>query len=145
MAIWIELIGAPILTMIVVQAIKLATDGIKGNFTIKSLLTTYGGMPSGHSAYVTALTASVGFNYGLETPVFAVAAVFSLLVITDAMYLRRRIDLVAKAANHIMATLPADQRNRFTKLESKIEHTPAQVVVGALCGFIIAYLVHLWN
>ncbi|MBI5037152.1 MAG: divergent PAP2 family protein [Candidatus Kerfeldbacteria bacterium] len=145
MAIWIELIGAPILTMIVVQSIKLATDGIKGNFTIKGFMTTYGGMPSGHSAYVTALTTSVGFNYGVETPVFAVAVIFSLLVITDAMYLRRRIDLVAKAANHIVATLPADQRSGFTKLETKIEHTFPQVAVGALCGFIIAYLLHLWN
>ena len=143
MVMWIELIAAPIVTMFIVQSIKLATDGIKGNFNIKSFMATYGGMPSGHAAFVTALTTAVGLNYGVDNPAFGVAVIFSLLVITDAMYLRRRIDLVAQAANHIVATLPMEKRGTFTKLETKIEHTLPQVAVGAVCGFIIAFLLHL--
>ncbi len=139
---WIHIIAAPIVTMIIVQAIKLATDGIKGNFNIKGFLMTYGGMPSGHAAYVTALSTGVGLELGFDNPLFGVAAVFSLLVITDAMFLRRRIDLVAKATNNLIADLPEDQRSAFSHLNTQIEHTFGQISVGILCGIVIAWLIH---
>ncbi len=143
MDVLLKIIAAPIATMIVVQAIKLATDGIKGNFNIKSFLTTYGGMPSGHAAYVTALSVSVGLYVGFTDPLFGVAVVFSLLVISDAMFLRRRIDLVAKATNNLIVELPEDQRRTFSHLNTRIEHSFGQIVVGGLCGGAIAVLIYL--
>lgn len=143
MDIWIHIIGAPIITMIIVQAIKLATDGITGNFNIKGFLTTYGGMPSGHAAYVTALSTAVGLELGFDNILFGVSAIFSLLVITDAMFLRRRIDVVAKATNSLIAELPEDQRRAFSHLNTRIEHSFGQISVGILCGIVIAWLVHL--
>lgn len=140
---WIEIIIAPIVTMFIVQAIKLATDGVKGNFNIKNFLTTYGGMPSGHAAYVTAVSAAVALTQGVENPLFAVAVIFSLLVITDAMFLRRRIDIVARVANQLISQLPQSEQNGFTTIKAKIEHTFPQVLVGVGSGIIIASLIHI--
>ena len=40
----------PLIVVIGSQAIKLATDGIRGNFDLRNFFITYGGMPSSHTA-----------------------------------------------------------------------------------------------
>lgn len=139
----LEIIIAPILTMIAVQTIKLATDGIKGNLNFKNILTTYGGMPSSHSAFVAALTTMVAYKEGVDTVAFSISVVFSLLVITDAMQLRKHIDQQGQAISKIISRLTTDEQKSLPQFKAKIEHTLPQILVGALLGFIIASLVNL--
>src|SRR5690554_6470038 len=55
-----------------------------------SLLTSTGGMPSSHSAAVTALTTGVGLEAGFDSSLFAVAALFAIITMYDAAGVRRQ-------------------------------------------------------
>lgn len=52
---------------------------MEGRCNIKHLVAS-GGMPSSHSATVTALAAAIGFQEGLGGPLFAMALVFACVV-----------------------------------------------------------------
>src|ERR1051325_6600600 len=69
------------------------------------LLVDSGGMPSSHTATVTALSTSVGLTEGWRTPLFAAAVVFSLIVIYDATNLRRSAGYQAQVLNKIVPAL----------------------------------------
>lgn len=143
MSSWFEIILAPLISMFVVQSIKLATDGIKNNFTLKDFLTGYGGMPSSHTAVVVALSTMVGYVAGVNSAAFAVAVVFSVIVISDAISLRKVVDNNSKAIRLLVKRLPAAEQNQFPENPRNIEHTLPQVLVGGLIGFSIAFLIHL--
>jgi uncharacterized protein len=143
MSLWFKIILAPLISMIIVQSIKLATDGIKGNFTIRDLLTAYGGMPSSHTAVVVSLSTMVAYRAGIESAAFAIAVVFSVIVISDAMTLRRVIDGNSKSIHKLITNLPQSQQQGYPVLPRNIEHTFPQVLVGGLIGFIIAFIINL--
>ena len=139
----IKSILAPLITLIIVQSIKLATDRIKGNFNMKNILTAYGGMPSSHTAVVISLTTIVGYTAGIKSPIFAVALIFSLIVITDALVLRGYIDHQGAAVANLIRRLPADEQKKFPYLyATKIKHTIPQVLIGAVIGFCISTIIH---
>lgn len=48
-----------------------------------------GGMPSSHSAFVTALCTGIGIHDGFESTIFALSAVFAAIVMYDASGVRR--------------------------------------------------------
>ena len=141
MNISLEVILAPILTLFVVQSIKLATDGIKGNFNLKNVLSTYGGMPSTHTAVVTSLCTMVAYKEGGNSTALAIAIIFSLIVITDTMVLRRFIDKNSQVVKRLVDKLPESERKQFPSISTKLQHTFPQVLVGGLIGFAIAALI----
>ena len=98
-----------------------------------------GGMPSGHSATVTALATTAAVEYGLASPVFAVSAVVAVVVMHDAMGVRLEAGKHAKAINELMATLGSDIAPE-EKLQEFLGHTPMQVFFGALLGLVVALL-----
>ncbi len=144
MSLGFEIILAPLLSMIVVQSIKLATDGIKGNFTFRDFLTAYGGMPSSHSAAVVSLCAMVAFTTGINSAAFAIAVVFSVIVISDAISLRKVVDNNSKSVQKLINHLPESERVGFLANPRTIEHTPFQVFIGGLIGLIIAFIINLF-
>ena len=102
-----------------------------------------GGMPSSHSATVTALVTSTAFYYGSETFEFAVAAILALIVMHDAMGVRRETGKQAKVINNMMdwfaelnSNLPPEE-----KLKEFVGHSPTQVFFGALLGVLVAIVV----
>ena len=139
----LEIILAPILTLIVVQAIKLATDGIKGNFDVRHLVNTYGGMPSSHTAFVVSLTSMIGFKEGVSCAAFAVAATFSLLFISDAAIFRRHVGIYGQTLKKLIDKLPDLEKKEFPEIQTKLGHTLLQIIVGGLIGFTIAFLINL--
>lgn len=139
----LEIILAPILTLVVVQVIKLATDGIKGNFDLKHLVNTYGGMPSSHTAFVVSLTSMIGFKEGASSAAFAVAATFSLLFISDAAIFRKHVGVNSQALKKLIDKLPNSEKKQFPEIQTKLGHTLLQIITGGLIGFIIAYLIQL--
>jgi len=98
-----------------------------------------GGMPSGHSATVTALATTAALEYGLASPVFAVAAILAIVVMHDAMGVRLEAGKHAKALNDLMDFVRSDL-TADDKLKELLGHTPLQVCFGALLGLVIALL-----
>lgn len=101
-----------------------------------------GGMPSGHSATVTALAVTAGLEYGLDSAVFALAAVFAIVVMHDAMGVRREAGRHAKALNELMELVQSDL-SADDKLKELLGHTPLQVLSGAALGVVMALLLSL--
>ena len=99
-----------------------------------------GGMPSGHSATVTALAVTAGLEYGLDTPVLAVCVVLAIIVMHDAMGVRREAGKHAQAINELLETLNNTELEPDVKLKEFLGHTPMQVCCGALLGLLLAVI-----
>jgi|TARA_Y100000814_G_scaffold290601_2_gene265433 acid phosphatase family membrane protein YuiD len=103
-----------------------------------------GGMPSSHSAAVTALAVNLGLVHGWQSPYFAIAAVFASIVMYDATGIRRAAGLHAKMINQLVNELAHlfDEGFRPQALKTLLGHTYPQVIVGSLigaaCGFLLA-------
>lgn len=104
-----------------------------------------GGMPSSHSSTVTALATSSILVYGVGSSEFAISAILAIIVMYDARGVRRETGIQAKVLNDLIEMLK-DVHNELMSINEKLKefvgHTPLQVVIGALLGFIIACLVH---
>ena len=98
-----------------------------------------GGMPSGHSATVTAMATTAALEYGLASPIFAVAGILAIIVMHDAMGVQREAGKHAKVLNDLMLSLRQDTPPEDV-LKEFLGHTPLQVCFGALLGFGIALL-----
>ncbi|HZW82695.1 MAG TPA: divergent PAP2 family protein [Candidatus Deferrimicrobium sp.] len=103
-----------------------------------NLLTSSGGMPSSHSALVSALTISIGHNYGFDSAMFALAAVFSLIVMYDAAGVRRAAGKQAEALNQIIAQIYRNHEITQERLKELIGHTPIEVFAGCALGIAFA-------
>ncbi|CAA7397476.1 unnamed protein product [Spirodela intermedia] len=105
------------------------------------MLFSSGGMPSSHSALCTALSASVALCHGAGDALFPVCLGFSLIVMYDAIGVRRHAGMQAAVLNMIVQDLfeghPISQR----KLKELLGHTPSQVIAGALLGILVAFVV----
>ncbi|CAJ1961306.1 unnamed protein product [Sphenostylis stenocarpa] len=104
------------------------------------LLFASGGMPSSHSALCTALTTSVAICHGVADSLFPVCLGFSLIVMYDAIGVRRHAGMQAQVLNLIVADLFQGHPMSERKLKELLGHTPSQVFAGALLGFLVACL-----
>ncbi|TCL59466.1 hypothetical protein EDD76_104203 [Kineothrix alysoides] len=104
-----------------------------------------GGMPSSHSATVCALVTAAGFEYGGGSFQFAMAAIFAIIVMYDAMGVRRETGIQAKVLNEMMEMFihMGKEMSVEDKLKEFVGHTPLQVLMGALLGVGIAVLMYL--
>lgn len=104
-----------------------------------------GGMPSGHSATVTALVISVARQCGIESVEFAFAVVLASVVIYDAMGVRRAAGEHAKAINEIVriSNEDNDETNDLAvrELKEKLGHTPLEVLGGVMLGILIPMVI----
>lgn len=101
-----------------------------------------GGMPSAHSATVSALTISLGLVYGWNSPLFAISIVLALIVMYDATGVRREAGRQALLLNKMVEEIYASDRDKIKKLKEMIGHTPFEVVVGSAIGVFIAFLIY---
>ena len=102
-----------------------------------------GGMPSGHSATVTAMATTAALEYGFASPLFAITAIIGIVVMHDAMGVRREAGKHAKVLNDLLASLSEDTPPEDV-LKEFLGHTPLQVCFGALLGFGVALLVETY-
>ena len=130
----------PFFTWVAIQIFKVIWDLVTTKkFNFKRVLGA-GGMPSAHSAVVIALTTMVGRSQGTTSPMFGIALIFSLVVMYDATGVRREAGKQAHLLNEIINTPGLSQVQVKEKLVEALGHTPIQVVVGALVGFIIGMI-----
>ncbi|XP_057531339.1 uncharacterized protein LOC130809622 [Amaranthus tricolor] len=97
-----------------------------------------GGMPSSHSALCTALTTSVALCHGVADALFPVCLGFSLIVMYDAIGVRRHAGMQAQVLNKIIEDLFQGHPISERKLKELLGHTPSQVFAGALLGIVVA-------
>ena len=104
-----------------------------------------GGMPSSHSATVCALATATGIQYGGASFEFAIAIMFAIIVMYDAMGVRRETGIQAKVINEMMEMLTnmGSKMSVEDKLKEFVGHTPLQVLIGAILGIIIAAIVNI--
>ena len=103
-----------------------------------------GGMPSSHSATVCALATATGIQHGGGSFEFAIAVMFAIIVMYDAMGVRRETGIQAKVINEMMELLTnmGSKMSVEDKLKEFVGHTPLQVLIGAVLGIIIAIIVN---
>jgi uncharacterized protein len=126
---------------LIAQVLKLIINLIQnGNVSIK-VLTTTGGMPSAHSALVTALATGVGETLGWKSPEFAIATMFAVIVMYDAAGVRQAAGKQARILNQMVEELfSEDQKFNEEKLKELLGHTPVQVIAGSVLGVVISWL-----
>lgn len=102
-----------------------------------------GGMPSSHSATVCALTTATAMQYGPASFEFAMAAIFSLVVMYDAIGVRQEAGKQAKVINDMVElfTHMGKDVDIEKQLKEFIGHTPLQVFCGGILGIATAILI----
>ena len=100
-----------------------------------------GGMPSGHSATVSAVATYMGFECGFASPLFALAAIVAIIVMHDATGVRLETGKQAKVLNEMtemLEKLSGTELSNEEKLKEFVGHTPFQVSMGCILGIVVA-------
>ena len=133
-----------VLGWLVAQVIKTVIHLIITKQFVAERMVGGGGMPSSHSATVCALATATGIRYGGGSFEFAIAIMFAIIVMYDAMGVRRETGIQAKVINEMMEMLTnmGSKMSVEDKLKEFVGHTPLQVLIGAILGIIIAVIVN---
>ncbi len=105
---------------------------------VETLLWRTGGMPSSHSALVVAMTTAIALTEGTHTSVFTLSLFFSMIVIRDALGVRRAAGMQARAINAIQQDLEGRLDIPVRPVKEIHGHTFPQVLVGCLLGFFFS-------
>lgn len=112
-----------------------------------------GGMPSSHSSLVCSATIAMSRECGFGSPQFALMFILAMIVMYDAMGVRRSAGLHARELNRInrifaikginlQGEAEDDGRKKKKKeLKEYLGHTPLEVLGGALLGILVAMIV----
>lgn len=130
LSILIAAIATQVLKIIVIMLIK------KQRFSIHDLIVT-GGMPSSHSAIVGALTTIILLTEGF-TSLFFVVLSFSLIVLRDAIGVRRSVGEEGK----LIEKLIKYEKIKVDNFHYSLGHNPLQVAVGLIIGILSAMIVY---
>ncbi len=132
-----NIIILPLISALIAQIIKFIIKPKKLNWKI---LTSYSGMPSGHTAMVVSLATIVGLQEGWNSPIFGLAFIFAFLIIRDAVGLRQYLGSHGKILNILVKDLKEDEflDKKYPRLLEKIGHTPLQVIIGGIIGFAVS-------
>ncbi|MBR6214850.1 MAG: divergent PAP2 family protein [Spirochaetaceae bacterium] len=105
---------------------------------ISLLLWKTGGMPSSHSALVSAITTAIGYRSGINSEIFLLSCCFALVTVRDAVGVRRSSGIQAKVINTIGTELKKKEViDSFNPVKEVQGHKPLEVIVGCLLGVFI--------
>ncbi|XP_068667456.1 uncharacterized protein [Aristolochia californica] len=130
---------AALVAFMVAQSLKMFVSWYKERRWDAKQLIASGGMPSSHSATVTALAAAIGFQDGFGGSEFATAMILACVVMFDSSGVRLHAGRQAEVLNQIVFELPEEHPLADARpLRELLGHTPPQVIAGGLLGFLIA-------
>ena len=131
-----------LLAWLVAQVLKTAVFAILERRVNWRKLVETGGLPSAHSALVVGLTTGIGLHEGWQTTNFAIALVFSLIVMYDAIGIRQEAGKHADLLNELLRiAVIRDVYQQREELKELLGHTPLEVFAGALIGVMMALFV----
>ena len=138
----------PFVTLIICQLIKFTIESIRDHkLHFGRLFNGTGGMPSSHTSFSSSVTMLIGYTKGFNSPLFAVALVFTLITAYDAMGLRYESGKQAEAINILLdeiLSLKKGTKGRFKKLKEQLGHKPLEVLVGLLLGTIVSLFFYFY-
>ncbi len=135
-------IRTALIAMLVAQVLKIFFYSIKHKKINFKVFVQTGGMPSSHTAMVMGMTTSVGVTEGWNSVAFALALIFSFIVMYDAAGVRRAAGRQAIVLNKIIDDLVAKKAIKEQRVKEFLGHTPLEVFFGFLLGVAIAFIVH---
>jgi len=105
---------------------------------VKIMVWRTGGMPSSHSATVSSMTVAVGIKEGVGSTLFVISFFFALIVMRDAMGVRRSSGHQARALNQLGKNASDQLGFEYNPVKEIQGHSPLEVIVGTLLGIFIA-------
>ena len=129
----------PLVTFLVAQTLKFILKLLNGECDFGVYLQS-GGMPSAHSSVVAALVVAVGLMAGVQSLIFSVVAVFTVIVLYDAMNVRREAGNHARTLNQLLAGAIENKLRELGQLKENVGHKPSEVLAGVLLGGLMAWL-----
>ena len=138
-----QIFVAAALGWMVAQVLKTLIHLILTKQFVAERMVGSGGMPSSHSATVCALATAAGMRYGGGSFEFAISAMFAIIVMYDAMGVRRETGKQGQVLNEMLEifTNMGKQISVEDRLKEFVGHTPLQVLMGAILGIVIAVVV----
>ena len=121
---------------------------VEKKFDIKRIISD-GGMPSAHSATVVTLAIMCGRTQGFGSAAFAIAMIFAVVIMRDAVGVRRESGVNAAAIKQLADRTNTNLEEGEPEIETDmlkilVGHTPLQVIGGtlvALCVSVIYILI----
>lgn len=132
---------ACLIASVMAQLLKLPLEYLRTKRWDWSLIFGTGGMPSSHSAVVTAAAVSVGHYVGFDTPLFGLAFAIASVVVYDATNIRRQAGFHAQQINRIVLEVfqgkvkPAEE---LEELREVLGHSWAEALGGILLGILVS-------
>lgn len=134
----------------IAQGLKILTyKRLTGEWDFKQVATT-GGMPSSHSAGVSALATYIASNKGSRHTETALAAIFGVIVMYDAQGIRRHTGEIAQLVNDLEDNLAEisgtgqfpslEFVEREKELKELLGHQPVEVLGGAILGAALGFV-----
>lgn len=130
-------ISAVAVAWIVSQLIKYLLHAMKSK-SLSNVASIYqsGSMPSVHSAVMSAVTTTIGIIDGVGTGLFALAAVLTVVVMYDAMQVRRAVGEQGLALAELLERAKSDKKPYHA-----LGHKPLEVAVGVMIGVAVAFFI----
>ena len=144
---WNQIAGNNILVSafwgwLIAQVLKTIIHVIVNKEFVLERLLGDGGMPSSHSATVMSMVTAVAYDCGFSSPEFAIAFIFAIIVMHDAMGVRRETGKQAVAINNMLEYFEELGKQPVeVQLKEFVGHTPFQVTMGAILGVIVGCVV----
>ena len=142
---WNYVLVTAVISSLLAQFTKVILNLIILGKFIPERLWGAGGMPSAHSATVCALLVATGRYCGTGSTEFALALVLAIIVMYDAMGVRRETGEQAKILNRMLSEWMDRESDAMPflgdkKLKEMVGHTPIQVLTGAIFGIAVGLL-----
>lgn len=132
-----DVLAISILAGFTAQGMKLVLTFFQTGKLDLRVLVQAGGMPSSHSALITALATGVGIKLGFDSVEFAIAAIMAFIVMYDAAGVRQAAGKQARILNKMIEDLFTEKPQYAEKrLKELLGHTPVQVIAGAVLGAV---------
>jgi uncharacterized protein len=145
---------AALLGMFIAQFVKIPIHFLTSGELKWKLMFSTGGMPSSHTATIISLTTAIGLTAGFKSNEFAICVIVSMIVMHDAMGVRRHAGYHAEVLNTLLADFntlietikhPNIQKPESRdKLKELLGHQPTEVFFGALTGILVGWLTYLF-
>jgi len=136
-----KVLVSAVMAWILGQSLKFPLEFIINKRWNWGIMFSSGGLPSSHSALVTAVALSIGLQEGFNTSLFALSASLAVIVIYDAAGVRRQAGIHAERINEIMRNFIESGHFPEEDLKEMLGHTPFEVISGVLLGVLLCWFV----
>lgn len=140
-----QILFVSIMGMVIAQLIKFPIYYLKHGKVYLPIIFSTGSMPSSHTAFVISLATSIAIAEGTDSSVFALAVVFAMITLHDAVKVRGESGKQAIVINELVQMVEElgesinprnDRKVRQEKLKTLIGHSGTEVLAGLILGIV---------